>query len=231
MKLKIQDAAALLDITEKELFRCMTAEKLPYHQIGTQYWFDQIELLEWANSHDKNVSAQMVEASADEIPSLFDALINGGIHYDVAGDDKATALANIVNILPLPANVNRDFLYQVILAREALGSTSIGNGIAIPHVRNPITIHVAQPIVALCFLKNHVEFGAMDNMKVHTLFTIVSPTIKTHLNLLSKLTFGLHGTPFADAVREKAAPEQILHATELLDAQLMHNADKQEHIA
>jgi len=116
--------------------------------------------------------------------------------------------------------VDREFLHQVLLARESLGSTAIGGGIAIPHVRNPITLHVARPLVALCFLEHPIDFQAIDGRPVHTLFTIVSPTIKAHLNLLSKLSFGLRASAFADAVARIGSREQILQAAAGLDDRL-----------
>jgi mannitol/fructose-specific phosphotransferase system IIA component (Ntr-type) len=87
--------------------------------------------------------------------------------------------------------VDREFLYKVLLARESLGSTGIGDGIAIPHVRNPIVLHLSRPIVTLCFLERPVDFGALDGQPVNTLFTLISPTVRAHLHLLSRLAFTL----------------------------------------
>ena len=78
-----------------------------------------------------------------------------------------------------------------ILAREALGSTGIGDGIAIPRVRNPIVLHLSRPIVTLCFLERPVDFGALDGQPVTTLFTLISPTVRAHLHLLSRLSYNM----------------------------------------
>jgi PTS system nitrogen regulatory IIA component len=48
-------------------------------------------------------------------------------------------------------------LFQVLLARESLGSTALGNGVAVPHVRNPIVLHIQRPMVTLCFLEQAIE--------------------------------------------------------------------------
>src|SRR5258706_7215771 len=99
-------------------------------------------------------------------PSLSEALRTGGVHYRVGGTDKASVLHAVVDMIKLPDEVDRDFLYQVLLAREALGSTGIGEGIAIPHVRNPIVLHLSRPMVVLCFLERAVEFCAIDRHPV-----------------------------------------------------------------
>ena len=62
----------------------------------------------------------------------------------------------------MPDEVDRDFLLTVLEAREAMGSTGIGDGIAIPHVRNPILLHVKRPFVSLFLLKQPVDFDAID---------------------------------------------------------------------
>ena len=114
--------------------------------------------------------------------------------------------------MKLPEDVDPEFLYQVLLAREALGSTGIGDGIAIPHVRNPIVLHLSRPTVTLCFLEQPVDFGALDGQPVSTLFTLVSPTVRAHLHLLSRLAFALRHPRFKAAVQSQASREEILDA-------------------
>jgi len=227
MRLRVRDAAELLGVSEKTIYRWIAQNRLPAHRVNEQYRLNRAELLEWATSQRIHVSPRIFEEPEDAfIPSLAEALRAGGIHYRVGGTDKPSALRSVVEILPLPEVVDREFLLQVLLARESVGSTATGDGIAIPHVRNPITLHVVQPIVALSFLEQSIDFQAMDGKPVHTLFTIISPTIRAHLNLLSKLAFGLRATPFAEAVARKALREDILHAAGQLDAQLAASAEQ-----
>jgi len=144
------------------------------------------------------------------ILGLEEALRAGGIYYRVGGQDKSSALRAVVEVIPLPDEVDRSFLLEVLLARESLGSTGVGDGIAIPHVRNPIVMHIPKPMISVCFLESEIDFMALDGKPVHTLFTILSPTIKAHLNLLSKLAYGLRDGPFNAAIIQRASREQIL---------------------
>ena len=123
--------------------------------------------------------------------------------------------------MPLPREVDREFLLQVLLARETLGSTGIGDGLAIPHVRNPIVMHIPRPMITLCFLEQAIEFGALDGQPVHTLFTIVSPTIRAHLRLLARLGFALRQAAFVDAVARQGTREQILAASQAVDQSIL----------
>lgn len=221
MKLKVKDAAELLQVSEKTIYRWIAQEKLPMHQVNGQYRFNRAELLEWATVKRIPVSPKMMEEPEDAfIPSLEEALRAGGVYYRIEGNDKDSVLRSVVNILSLPDEVDREFLFQVLLARESLGSTAVGDGIAIPHVRNPITLHVTKPLMALCFLETPIDFHAIDGKPVHTLFTIVSPTIKAHLNLLSKLSFGLRSTAFASAVASIGTREEIFQEAGLLDSMI-----------
>jgi PTS system nitrogen regulatory IIA component len=232
MKLRVKDAADLLKVSEKTIYRWIAQEKLPMHQVNGQYRFNRAELLEWATAKRIPISPRMMEEPEDAfIPSLEEALRSGGIYYRVEGTDKVSVLRSVVNILSLPDGVDREFLFQVLLARESLGSTAVGDGIAIPHVRNPITLHVTKPLMALCFLETPIDFEAIDGKPVHTLFTIVSPTIKAHLNLLSKLSFGLRSPSFASVIANTGSREEIFQEAGLLDESLGSNSSNGENKA
>lgn len=219
MRLRVRDVSELLGVSEKTVYRWVAQKNLPVHRVNEQYRFNRAELLEWATTQRIAISPKLFEEPEDAfVPSFEEALRTGGIHYRVGGIDKASALKSVVEILPLPEEVDRDFLLQILLARESVGSTGIGEGIAIPHVRNPVTLHISKPLVALCFLEHEIDFQAIDGKGVHTLFTIVSPTIKAHLSLLSKLAYGLRASEFAEAVARKASREDLLAAARQLES-------------
>jgi PTS system nitrogen regulatory IIA component len=130
----------------------------------------------------------------------------------VGGQDKAGVLQSIVDVLNLPEEVDRRFLYQVLMARESLGSTGIGEGIAIPHVRNPVVLHVSKPSIALCFLDHPIDFGAIDGQPVGTLFLLISPTVRTHLHMVSRLSFILQNPGFKATLKRQASREELIEA-------------------
>ena len=169
MQLTVKDVAGLLNVSEKTVYRWIEEQKLPGYRMSGQYRFNRAELLEWATANRINVSPRIFEepeSGSAPLPELSDALATGGVFYRLTGKDKPAVLRSVVEVLRLPDKVDREFLLQVLLAREALESTAIGDGIAIPHVRNPIVLHVPQPIVTLCFLEAPVDFGALDGQPV-----------------------------------------------------------------
>jgi PTS system nitrogen regulatory IIA component len=227
MRLGVREAAGLLDVSEKTIYRWIGQQKLPFYKINEQYRFNRAELLEWATANRIPISAKMlVEPDAPGATlGLEEALRAGGIYYRIGGQDKPSALRAVVEVIPLPDEVDRHFLLEVLMARESLGSTGVGDGIAIPHVRNPIVMHIPKPMIAVCFLENAIDFMALDGKPVHTLFTILSPTIKAHLNLLSKLAFGLRDGQFNASILQRASREEILGRAARVDASIVGQAD------
>ncbi|MBE0602241.1 MAG: PTS sugar transporter subunit IIA [Deltaproteobacteria bacterium] len=215
MQLGVREVAELLNVSEKTVYRWLKRGKLSAYRVNDQYRFNRAELLEWATSEKLQVSPLIFsdpEGSSLPLPTLADAIRAGGINYRVGGADKASVLGNIVELMPLPEEVDRKFLLQVLLARESLGSTGMGEGIAIPHVRSPIVMHIPRPMVTLSFLEHPIDFGAIDGKPVHTLFTLSSSTIRGHLHLLSRLSFALRQPGFRKSIVERGSREGILDA-------------------
>lgn len=224
MQLTVRDVAQLLTVSEKTVYRWINQGNIPAYRVSEQYRFNRAEILEWATSRRIKVSPDILqepESAAAALPGLSEALERGGIHYRVGGTDKESVLRAVVDLLHLPDEVDREFLFRVLLAREALGSTAIGDGIAIPHVRNPVVLHVQRPAVTLCFLETPIDFGALDRQPVRILFAMISPTVRAHLHLLSRLAFFLRDPAFKGVLTREGSREEILSAARHLDAALV----------
>jgi nitrogen PTS system EIIA component len=211
MQLQIKDICSLLNVSERTVYRWIKTGNIPHYKLNEQYRFNRVEILEWATAHKIAVSPDIfAEPESGDLPSLSKAIEAGGIHYRVSGRDKESVLHSIVKQMRLPEEVDVDFLLQVLLARESLGSTAIGDGIAIPHPRSPIVLHVSKPIVSLSFLETPIDFDAPDAKPVSIIFTIVSPTIRAHLHLLSRLAFALKDESWRQTLARPGVREEIL---------------------
>lgn len=213
MQLSVRDAAGILNVSEKTIYRWIKQSVIPAYRINEQYRFNKTELLEWATSRRIQVSPTIFaegETSLIPLPSLSEALKAGGVSYRVEGTDQASVLRSVVDSLKLPEEVDRDFLYKVLLARETLGSTGIGDGIAIPHVRNPVVLHVSKPTVSLSFLERAIDFQAIDGKPVNILFTLISPSVRAHLHLLSRLAFVLRDQALKEALKSEASRDVLM---------------------
>lgn len=223
MKLTVRDVSELLAVSEKTVYRWISDRKLPGYRMSGQYRFSRAEVLEWATANKLNVSLrtlQETESPDQPLPTLPDALQAGGVFYRIEGVDKETALRNAVEVVRLPDEVDREFLLQALLARERLTSTAVCDGIAIPHARNPVVLHVNKPLVTLCFLEHAIDFDALDGRPVQALFLITSPTGRAHLHLLSRLSFALRDAGFRSLVQGQASREDLFNALRRVSASL-----------
>jgi PTS system nitrogen regulatory IIA component len=219
MKINAREAAKLLSVSESEVYRWVASGEMPCSVVNHQPLFSQAELLEWATARRLPISVELFEPGNDGGASvrLADALARGGVHHGVRGDGRASVLRAVVECLPIADEEDRRLLVQVLLAREALGSTAVGEGIAIPHVRSPLVFPGTFGLMALCFLATPVAFGASGGPPIHTIFALVSPTIRGHLQLLSRLSLALHDGAFNAAVLRRASAEEIVAEAQRLD--------------
>ncbi len=230
MQLNVREVSKLLKVSERKVYDWIKRGILRADRVNNEYRLHRSDLLERISSREIDIAAQIFEAPAaagESVYSLADALRAGGIFYGLQGDDKPAVLREIVNSLALPANSDRASIAQLLLAREALGSTAIGDGIAIPHVRRPILLNASIPSIALCFLEKPVDFAAFDDVPVFAIFLLISPTARIHLRLLSRLSFSLHDSELHAVLARRAAPAEILAEFERVERMIKEGASLQ----
>jgi len=223
MELTVRDVSKFLNVSESTVTRWIKHRALPSQHVGGQYRFHRVDLLEWASANQVKVSVEVfdhLEAEDESSGSLVEAMEVGGIYYGLQDTSKEAALRALVQVLPVPDGVDRELLLRLFLAREASATTAIGDGIAVPHVRNPIVLHVARPMVTLGFLERPVEFGALDGKPVQVLFSLICPTIRTHLQTLSRLSYALHDEKFKAVVTRRGECEEIMEEARRVEAAL-----------
>jgi len=211
VQLTIREAATILRVPVATVHRWIRDRGLPAVKFNEQYRLNQVDLLVWAQTNHVLLDPEQLPVKEPTAPTVSGALVRGGIHRHLAGNDRQQVLLAAIAAMPLPNELDRAQLAQMLSAREALGSTSVGNGIAIPHARHPIVLPLGMPLLSLGFLQQPVEFGAQDGVKVHTLFTMITPTIRIHLHFLARLAFALGGD-FGRRVAERADDAAILEA-------------------
>jgi PTS system nitrogen regulatory IIA component len=203
MQMTMREVGEMFKVSEGTVTRWIRQLGLPAQRVAGQYRFNRVEVLDWAVENRIRIEMSPVEQQPIDAPpsmALAEALEAGGIHYKVPGEDREAALAAVVARLSLPEDFDRQLLLRLFLAREALGSTAVGDGIAIPHVRQPIVLHVPRPLVTLCFLKRPVAYHAPDGKPVYVLFSLISPTVGAHIQLLAHLSHALHDPGFRASI-------------------------------
>jgi PTS system nitrogen regulatory IIA component len=220
MNLSVKDAAKLLSVSEKTIYRWIKQELVPSYRIHGSHRFNRAELVDWATSRKTGVSPEAYcapERNDAPLPGISQALQAGGIIYRLEGQGRDEALAALVEQVRLPEGFDRDYLLRMLVAREELGTTAVGDGIAIPHFRSPGLIDLSQPTLTLAFLEGPVDFGALDGCPVEILFLPLSSTLRGHLHLLSNLAHMLRNREVQDTLRRQLGREKILQAIDQVE--------------
>jgi PTS system nitrogen regulatory IIA component len=117
---------------------------------------------------------------------LTDFFAPDAVSLDLRGDGKDDVLGALVGLLGLDEGA-RETLLRLLQRREALGSTGVGRGIAIPHCRSLV---VERLRLAYGHHRAGVEYQAIDNRPVHDFFLIVAPPLEIsnqYLPVLGKI--------------------------------------------
>ncbi len=224
MKLSLNNIAQSLDLPVNTLERWIRQGRIPIQQSTNEFFFNETNLINWAKKH--NLTFVLPEQKLGAAPmahfseTLYNALKIGGIFYNIKGDSIASALRSVVDLLPGQDNKSRKQLYRKLLEREQLTSTGIGKGVAIPHPRTPLMKADFSPSITVCFLDKEIDFHAVDDKLVFVLFTLLSPSVKLHLHLLSRLAFCFRDDNFIDFLKTAPVSQALLAWFETFEKQL-----------
>ncbi|MEM7050696.1 MAG: PTS sugar transporter subunit IIA [Acidobacteriota bacterium] len=112
---------------------------------------------------------------------LASLLSPGLIFHDLQGAQRDEVLRELTGRIAASGAIDQgDILFQRILEREELGSTALGQGVAVPHCKLK---GLRQPLLAVALVPAGVEFGAPDGEAVKVLFLLASPEREPVLHL------------------------------------------------
>lgn len=151
-------------------------------------------------------------SGADDSHSLIDLVRRGGVFYNLSGDTPAEVLKDAVSTIPVPDGVDRERLLTALLEREGLMPTALGDGIAVPHPRSPLAADPAQQFVSVCFLRQPIDWRALDGKPVGTAILIFSASPKLHLRTLSRVNYLCRQPSFRDLLKARASREELVAA-------------------
>lgn len=198
MKLPMQSVADALDLPLPKVERWIRQGRIPLQRSGVDAVFSCAAMEKWAATHHLPFTLDGHPA-CPHVPEALDSLVaamqRGQIVRGIAGKDAGSALREAVDRLDFLADEIREELFAKLIERERLATTGIGNGIAIPHSRDPLSQPPMSPVIVTYFPKSPLDFNAIDDKPVFVFFILISPSVKHHLHLLSRLSY---------CIREKA---------------------------
>ena len=120
--------------------------------------------------------------------TFTDLLHPDSVLVPLRAEDREAAISLLTDVLRLPGGpADRAPLKAALLAREAAGSTGIGNGVAIPHARSP---KITTPLLAVGLTARPIDFKSADGRLVTVVFLLAVPDAapSSHLKILAALS-------------------------------------------
>jgi PTS system nitrogen regulatory IIA component len=117
---------------------------------------------------------------------LYRALHKGDIITAPLAKTKEAIIKETTNLMADRFDLDADVVADLLLDRESLMPTALGEGFAIPHTRD-FLLQGEFDAVYIVFPKEPLDWGALDGRPVHTLFFLFACDDKHHLNLLAKI--------------------------------------------
>lgn len=210
MELNATEVANLLNLPEREVRELARASKLPHLDVQDRLLFNRQAILEWALARGHPLAFAVEEIEPAGLPPLAELFAPDRFHYDLPGKTFTEVLRAALNVFQLPPEADKELVYDLLVSREKLMTTALGDGLAVPHLRVPVVVNVARPTLGIFFTREPIDMGALDGKPVHTLFLLLSLTPRQHLELLARLAFLFRKPEFVKLLRERAKPEAII---------------------
>ena len=150
---------------------------------------------------------------------LSDFVVSNAILADLRVNSKEAAVRAMVESLTKGGSIkaeDEDSIVAAILKREELGSTGIGNGVAVPHTKHP---SVDRLVATVAVSKEGVDFSSLDGEVVYIFFLLVSPPDRPgdHLRGLESISRHLRKQNFCSFLRQTSSQEEVVELLEEAD--------------
>lgn len=144
--------------------------------------------------------------------NIYEVLDKDAISIDLKAEEKDEVLTELIGLLVSSGSVRKEDRAEIlkkVKEREALGSTGIGKGIAIPHAKSA---KLKKMGAAFGISKKGLDFRSLDGESTHIFFLLVDPgeTPGPHLKALAKISRLLDDKFIRDKLRSASSAKDIL---------------------
>ena len=140
---------------------------------------------------------------------IAEMLDPAAIVAELEGTGKEEVLAELTgSLVAANPSLNRNEVLRVLLERERLGSTGIGDGVAIPHGK---LNNLDQQLIAFGLSRKGVEFDAMDGKPARLFFLLIAPedAVGIHLKTLARISKLLKAPQVRDRLQRAVDRQEI----------------------
>ena len=148
---------------------------------------------------------------------LAQLIHRGGVFKNVEGNTPQEIYAKVCKMIDLPDGMTSETVYKALCDREAVLSTAVGNGIALPHARAPIMRDESEQRICVVYLKNPIDMKAPDEREVFVMFVLLAHNSQIHLKVLTELAGLFRNLRFRKALESHAGEAELLSLIRELD--------------
>jgi PTS system nitrogen regulatory IIA component len=142
-------------------------------------------------------------------PSLGDLLLPGAIASRARWQGKKQVLSELSGLMAKALGLDPRLVHEAVLERERLGSTGVGEGVAIPHARIET---LSRPVAGFARLLEPADFEAIDERPADLIFMLLAPTDSgaDHLRALARAARVFRQERIRSALRQAQTSESVL---------------------
>ena len=242
MDLKIKDVAELLNVSETTIRRWLTEGKIPAYRLHHQYRFSREEIENWMMScrlkkgegsflpsiEGESLYADLKEEEELELQkkkgmqqfSLYRAIHHGGVFNDLKSTTKEGIIRETMERVAEGLSIDPAGMANLLLDREKMMPTALNHGVAVPHTRD-FLLKGPTDVVLVVFPKTPIDWGALDDHPVHTLFFLLACDDKRHLHLLAKIAHLSSNEEALELLRSRPDKKDLLEYIKDWEAKIL----------
>lgn len=124
-------------------------------------------------------------------------------------NNKKNALELISDHFEKEIQIKKEIVFDSLYAREKLGTTALGGGVALPHARIDVLKNIQTLIIQL---NSGIDFDAVDGKKVDIIFVLLVPNVNSddHVKLLAEIASVLDNNEIVKKIRNAKSPHEII---------------------
>ena len=149
---------------------------------------------------------------------IMDFLNKKAISVNIKANDKEGVIRELVGLLAAATDIkDKEGLIKAVSAREALGSTGIGQGVGIPHAKSQV---VKELVAAFGLSHSGVNFDSLDGEPVYLFFLLIAPeeSAGPHLKALARISRMLKDKYFRDLLKKAKDENEVLRVIQEEDS-------------
>ena len=206
----LAELARYLKVAEKSVLRMVRRGDIPGTKVASQWRFMRAVIDDWFMSRMRAASERDLRGMIDTSATVPLSRLLGQEHLlmGLEPGSKEDVLRRLVTPLIADGTVqDAAGFVALLMERERMVSTGVGQGIAFPHVRDPDVCPVTRTSLVLGLCPEGTDFEAMDGAKTHLFFLVGAKDEVVHLRIMAQLSLILRAPTMVD--RLLAAPDEM----------------------